>query len=1498
MPEKEDEQEIIDDGTNDGAAPEPKPRGRRFLSRRNALFVGLGALLLAVVLFLVSIVSYRYGVLDTYVKGQFRAKMSEIGIVFDADVFRLTLNPLELELKNATFNDRVSGEKLIFVRDARIGLTVQDLFAWQLSRDITVDKTEINGAEVWIKFDEEGNSNFKNLVFESQEESNLNFRYESVRFRLRDATIHFGDLSRRIAGDANNLQLDLEPEDLTVPDEQKRYVIDLTSTDSTFTYDDRLLNDIDIRLKGIADRQGADITELRLDTPIGYSLLSGRLTDWDPFAYNLNVESSVDLTQTSNIFPLGATLRGVGNFKGVVSGVGESYRVEGQVNSDAIAAEGVYLKAVNVAATVEGTNSNYTANGTAVAELLTFEDFRIEFPKIAGNVRGTGSDFRWVGELQAAAAKTRSLTLGGLFLSDAVAELKDRELVATVGNGRAGRFSVAETEFAELFARDVRITNRSGLTTIDAPGATARSMTTPDYRLQGIAGRNLRVRDEGKTTTVTLDGVTADGANLKDNRASSIRADRLELTDVPDRTDIKLDNLRAETVNAQGTIISGVSAPQVTITDDPVYTRVYADTVRIAKIDGDGAILGSLNVAGVRLTIRQGRVEGTSNDIEAGDVTLAKNNTLTEGGKIENVRILKPVFVVEPSGRYRASADMSIGGGIVGTIPLGAATAGVVVTDQSVSVSNVAAEVMGGRVDGQATIAYRSNRDSNINAVFSGLDLSKLIALQSGRVIPFQGQTTGSVDLSFRGTDVRSSTGMIKADIAATAGNDTDGSIPVNGRIELTAAEGLFNVNTARLDTGKSQLTANGQFDLQGDNSALAIALNSTDAGEIDRLVRVLNVSPDLTAQLDDLRVGVAGELRFNGELTGNVYDPVINGSASIASLSLRDRQLGSVRSDVSVSPAGFELRNGLLNESSGGTVAFSVNAPRGGANNTEIRATLTNVNAGNLLAALPVELPGRLRDFEGRTSGSVELTGLPNDAQGAIDLAAANGTVGGQAYDSLKARAVFRGTNIDIETAEIRVGEGFLAVKGNYDRASTEFDLDITGQSIPLPLALSFLPESESVPTTSGTADLTAKATGIADRPATFNVTFAGRAANVVINDNSFGDITFEGNTRDQVLFANLTAKLDGRDQVFRGSVNFGNDDLPFKVEHELDQSPLRPFFALIPQLKGLSIGGTGTGKVEFGGNLSTIDANGQRIFTTAGLSGTARFTQLTLLVQDSPLVATEPVFVTFSPNQVNFESARFTGSGSNISVAGTVSFTESGYNNLAVDGRLNLILLNVFPQVTAQDAFFGGFAEVAVDYSGTGSSARLSGSAKLDKAAFSTFIGSNRLTMDRLEGRIIFTANQAQIEQATVYLGGGKFVASGGALFGDKLQLTSYRVALSGTNITLPLPEDFNTTGDARLEISGRRIGEELTTLIAGSILARRSVYNKDIDLANIISGRREGSISGGSAGGFAPRFDLSIEGRDALVIQNNIADLTASLSLRLTGCLLYTSPSPRDS
>ena len=110
--------------------PAKGPRGRRrFVTRRNALFFGLGLAAVVVVFGLLAVVLFRYGTVDSIIKGQFVEKMNYMGIDFTADVFSLSVSPLELTLKNATFNDRVSGEKLGFIREARVGLTVENLYA-------------------------------------------------------------------------------------------------------------------------------------------------------------------------------------------------------------------------------------------------------------------------------------------------------------------------------------------------------------------------------------------------------------------------------------------------------------------------------------------------------------------------------------------------------------------------------------------------------------------------------------------------------------------------------------------------------------------------------------------------------------------------------------------------------------------------------------------------------------------------------------------------------------------------------------------------------------------------------------------------------------------------------------------------------------------------------------------------------------------------------------------------------------------------------------------------------------------------------------------------------------------------------------------------------------------------------------------------------------------------------------------------------------------------
>ncbi len=1491
MPEEDIEQR---DG-NPGIEPEengegayaPEPERRRYFTRRNSVMAIGGLALLLVILAAFTVVLYRYGVFDNYVKTQFVAKMEEIGIVFDADVFRVTVAPLQLELKNATFNDRVSGEKLFFIRDARLGLTVTNLYAWQLSRDISVDTTEISGAEVWIRFDENGRSNFSNLTFvEEQPGARVNFKYNSINFSLTDSVVHFGDLSRNIAANANNVVFLLEPENYDVPDEQKRYKLDFTSTDSNFTYSDSTLEEIDIHAAGIADRLGAEITELKIETPIGVSTLNGTLTDWASPKYNLNIESTVDLTQTSNIFPLGTTLRGVGNFKGTVTGEGENYKIEGTADSEALTAANVYLKGVNIAATVAGTNTSYEANGKAIAELLTFEDFRVEFPQLVGNVRGTGTDFRWVGELQAAAAKSKSLTLGRLFVSDAVAELKDGELTASAGNGRAQKFSVADTEFTDLLARNLRFSRSGGVTNFTAGSGTAGSLTSKQYKLQNVSGRNLRVRDTEGRTDVDIDGLRAESGQIGDSRLRNVTADSFKLTDLPNSTDIIARNLSAQEVDANGARITGLAAPEVTLSDIPSGdTVIYSDNLRVASINAGGAVLGTLNIAGVRLTIRQGTVQGTSRDINAGDVMIGKSETLPNGGNLREVKINRPVFVLEPSGRYRVTADMSLGGGVLGSINLGAARAAVDVNNDRVALNQLTADVMDGRVEGTAVVALNNRSRSNIDAVFSNLNIAQVLALQSGRVLPVEGETSGQINLAFSGRNFRDATGTARADINANAGNADRGTVPVSGRVELTATNGLFNVDQARLNTPNSELTATGVFDLRNDDSNLNVALRSTDGSEIDRLIRVLGVSPDLEQQMDSMDVQLAGNVNFNGQITGNFSDPIIDGRASLDSLSLRGREVGAVTSDIFVSPAGTELRNGRLTERDGGTIAFDVSIPSIGTNNTSVRATLTNVDAANLLAALPLEgiLPQSVRDFSGQTSGTVDITGLPNNAVGGIDLASSGGSVSGQAFESLRAKATFQGTLINLENLDIRTTDGFVSAKGTYDRATTMFDLDLEGKNVQLASLLPLLPQSASLPNVSGTTEFTAKATGQTSQSSTYNINFSGAAHNVTINESALGEVTFKGNTVNNVLNADLTAMLEGRPQVVSATVNFADENIPFRLVHDLDNSPLAPFIAFIPQLRDLGITGTATGHVEFGGNLTEM-ANGERVFTSANMTGTARFSQLALQIQDTPLAAAEPVVIRFSPREVIFESARFAGGGSNMTIAGTYALSNNGINNLTVDGRVNLNLVNLFTKDS--DTFFSGFADVAIRISGPSETARVSGTADVDNGSVSTFIGSDRLSFERVKTRVIFTSNQAQIDRAVGFLGGGRFEASGGALI-EGLKIQRFRMSVNGTNVTVPLPTDFITTGDVQLEITGVRLRtiDELGIRIGGRVNARRSLYTKDIDLTSIVGARREGSISSGSSLS-APQFDLVIEGRNALIVRNNIADLTASVSIRLTG------------
>ena len=170
---------------------------------------------------------------------------------------------------------------------------------------------------------------------------------------------------------------------------------------------------------------------------------------------------------------------------------------------------------------------------------------------------------------------------------------------------------------------------------------------------------------------------------------------------------------------------------------------------------------------------------------------------------------------------------------------------------------------------------------------------------------------------------------------------------------------------------------------------------------------------------------------------------------------------------------------------------------------------------------------------------------------------------------------------------------------------------------------------------------------------------------------------------------------------------------------------------------------------------------------------------------------------------------------------------------------------------------------------------------------ASVSIYLGDQRVALSNLNGAILFNAKQMQIEKATGTIGGGQISATGGAQLSG-LSISQFLLNVRGDKITLDYPADFRSTVNLNLELRGS-LEAQGRQFIRGNVEVIRTEYTKDINLAELINQRGPGSIEEGSEFKFAEtaNFDkLRVEGRNALIMRNNLGNLVGSISLQLDG------------
>ena len=862
------------------------------------------------------------------------------------------------------------------------------------------------------------------------------------------------------------------------------------------------------------------------------------------------------------------------------------------------------------------------------------------------------------------------------------------------------------------------------------------------------------------------------------------------------------------------------------------------------------------------------------------------------------------------------------------------------VTGEKMTVDVQSAQYGGGTIGAHYDLAkYAEPYPMTTELRYNGISIEQLFSDWGIEGTGLRGAATGRLTYHWNKDKILEGAGSGTAKLSKNASLFSEAKYPIGlaGSTDFSLDRGTVTFRNAELDTDRSHVSLDGTLRIEDVVLNMRMQIRSEDFSELDRLGYNFAHAADKN-DYDLLGIGGAGTI--SGSVTGPIKTPVVVAKINATGAQYNNVLLGAAdiemrydgnRSLLTFDRAIFTDAGGRLALT--GTIAFP---DRGPGPQFDIAVDAVNYPAERAVKAVNLDLaigpglatgkmvvtgtpetgrvqfagltvrrgdadlrlngevawlPGEgqtrfdldvaARDFPvgdlitfldlgampvtGNLTGTLKIAGKKEALEGSGQVTVRNGSIYGEPVELASADIAFTTGSVKATNVLVRAAAGEVTGEAEYNFSTERFNYTIKSAAVDL----------SKFKALEGLA-------GLFGGRITLNSTGAGTLDNpevvleATLSDGTLRGLTLPPGTPPPSIYL----AIRGGRLIVRGAIgDIVTIEGEGTVGAELALDGLvRVTVADIARVLALAPGGAtipATGNLaidlRLGGKMSPIEA--LRIEGSVPVFNVA--------VSGHPFTTPQPIRFAVRDGRAIVEQFELEHPDGRFGVTGWAELTGQKRLNLDAKGHIEADLFQLFVPGLRAD----GHVNVIAGVTGTMDAPRITGSAELEQAQLR--MPGFPQTLSDVNGTLVFKGDRIEIDSLRATLGGGAVVA-GGFITLNGLMPQRARITLQGRDVALRYFEGVTVEGNFSLLISG----DIERAVVQGDVDVTRALYYRDFDfgqsLLNVILSRR--GVVPVVAASWQDRVDLRLRlnAPSTLAVRNNIADVTGSATLDVTGTL----------